>query len=277
MIWLWITVTALALITALGILVKTRHPRLGWTIVGLAMAAALVFAVSAAVLWSAPDSSPELEADYALLLGCSLRNGQATPELVRRCQTALDWLEAHPHGLLVVSGGDPGHQGVTEAAVMAAWLRNPGANAKQILLEDQASDTRENLLFSKTLVEGQARTQHRPHHDMLVAGIHQLRTQRRRHRLGRVAQRPAQFVGHGIANALHVVAEHTAATLHPHIAQFGHIVIDNGGLRPQIDYLHSVVGFKETNKDCAARHRAGRHLQNYKKPPHRHTAAPACC
>ena len=121
------------------------------------MAAALVFAVSAAVLWSAPDSSPELEADYALLLGCSLRNGQATPELVRRCQTALDWLEAHPHGLLVVSGGDPGHQGVTEAAVMAAWLRNHGANAKQILLEDQASDTRENLLFSKTLVEGQER------------------------------------------------------------------------------------------------------------------------
>ena len=157
MIWLWITVTALALITALGILVKTRHPRLGWTIVGLAIAAALVFAVSAAVLWSAPDSSPELEADYALLLGCSLRNGQATPELVRRCQTALDWLEAHPHGLLVVSGGDPGHQGVTEAAVMAAWLRNHGANAKQILLEDQASDTRENLLFSKTLVEGQER------------------------------------------------------------------------------------------------------------------------
>lgn len=155
MIWLWITVTALALITVLGFLVKPRHPRLGWVVIGLAIAVALAFIASASVLWSAPDSSPEQEADYALLLGCGLRNGQATPELVRRCQTALDWMEAHPHGMLVVSGGDPTGQGVTEAAVMAAWLRNHGANAKRILLEDQASDTRENLAFSKALAEEQ--------------------------------------------------------------------------------------------------------------------------
>ena len=152
MIWLWITVTALALITVLGFLVKPRHPRLGWVVIGLAIAVALAFIASASVLWSAPDSSPEQEADYALLLGCGLRNGQATPELVRRCQTALDWMEAHPHGMLVVSGGDPTGQGVTE---MAAWLRNHGANAKRILLEDQASDTRENLAFSKALAEEQ--------------------------------------------------------------------------------------------------------------------------
>ena len=36
---------------------------------------------------------------------------------------------------------------------MAAWLRNHGANAKRILVEDRANDTRENLLYAKALAE----------------------------------------------------------------------------------------------------------------------------
>jgi len=52
----------------------------------------------------------------------------------------------------VVSGGDPGGQGVTEASVMAAWLQAQGADMSRVYCEENAKDTRENLLFSQSLL-----------------------------------------------------------------------------------------------------------------------------
>ena len=152
--WLILTIVVLVTGFAAGIFIKHYHPRIGWTVVGIMIVLTLVIGGGTAVCWDAPDYK-NLEPDYALLLGCALDNGQATPELVRRCEKALQWLEETPDGLLVVSGGDPVGQGITEAAVMAAWLRNHGADPEQILLEDQAGDTRQNLLYSKTLVHDQ--------------------------------------------------------------------------------------------------------------------------
>lgn len=154
--WLMLTIVVLVTGFSAGIFIKHYHPRVGWTILGIMIAVTLCIGVGTAICWDAPENE-ELEPDYALLLGCALEDGQATKELVRRCQTALEWLEETPEGLLVVSGGDPGSQGVTEAAVMAAWLRNHGADVSRIVLESRASDTRENLLFSKTLVQGMER------------------------------------------------------------------------------------------------------------------------
>ena len=149
----WLLLSAVLLTTGFsaGIFVRHYHPRIGWPILGIMTLVALILIGGTVICWDAPENE-DLEPDYALLLGCALEHGQATPELIRRCETALQWMTANKDGLLVVSGGDPGGQGRTEAAVMAAWLRNHGADPERIVLEERAGDTRQNLIFSKTLV-----------------------------------------------------------------------------------------------------------------------------
>ena len=151
--WLLLTLWVLIVGLAAGFLLKKRFPRLGWAVIALVLLLAIGVTTGTAICWDAPENDATLEADYGLLLGCALENGQATDELLRRCERALAWMEENPGKYLVVSGGDPGNQGRTEAAVMAAWLRNHGADSDRILLEDQARDTRENLRYSKDLIQ----------------------------------------------------------------------------------------------------------------------------
>lgn len=153
MIWLILTVWVLTLGFATGFFLKKWFPKVGWTIVAVTALLMLIIGICVGICWAAPKNDPGLEPDYAILLGCGLEEGQAPEEMVRRCRKALAWMEENPKSYLVVAGGDPESHGVTEAAVMAAWLRNHGVDAKWILLEDQSVDTRENLVFSKALAE----------------------------------------------------------------------------------------------------------------------------
>ena len=150
MIWLFLTLWGLILGYAAGFFLRKWFPKTGWSIVGITALLTAAVIAGTAICWKGPQER-DTEADYAVLLGCALENGQARPELIRRCETALSWMQAHPKQYLIVSGGDPGGQGVTEAAVMAAWLRNHGADEKWIMLEDQARNTRENIQFAKEL------------------------------------------------------------------------------------------------------------------------------
>lgn len=153
MIWLLLTLWVLVVGLAAGCLLKKRFRWLGWGVILATLLAVGLVAAGMAICWDAPENEEGLEADYGLLLGCALEHGQATDEMVRRCETALNWMQENPHRYLVASGGDPGGQGRTEAAVMAAWLRNHGAKPDRILIEDQARDTRENLRYSKTILQ----------------------------------------------------------------------------------------------------------------------------
>lgn len=150
MSWLLITLWLLIIGTAGGLLLKKRFRVAGWSVLVLTELLLLVLTAGTAICWDAPETGGE--ADYGLLLGCALEDGQASEELLRRCETALLWMEQNPKLLLVVSGGDPAGQGISEAAVMAAWLKNHGADPERLLLEDQSRDTRENLLFGKQLL-----------------------------------------------------------------------------------------------------------------------------
>ena len=153
MIWLLLSAAIVAVGLLGGSLLLRRWPKCGKVILWFTALVAAVLISGTAICWDMPEQDIG-DADYALLLGCALENGEATPELIRRCETALTWLQSHPEGMLVASGGDPAGQGITEAAVMVQWLIEHGANPDQVVPEDQARDTRENLLLSKKLIHG---------------------------------------------------------------------------------------------------------------------------
>lgn len=91
-----------------------------------------------------------------LILGCRVMPGGEPSILLQdRLDTALDYLDDHREMTVVVSGGQGSNEPTSEAACMADYLEKHGVDAGQIRLEDQSSNTMENFLASKQLLEEQ--------------------------------------------------------------------------------------------------------------------------
>lgn len=89
-----------------------------------------------------------------IVLGCRVMPGGEPSILLQdRLDTALDYLDDHPDMTVVVSGGQGSNEPTSEAACMADYLEEHGVDSDQILLEDQSSNTKENLIYSRELLE----------------------------------------------------------------------------------------------------------------------------
>ena len=106
---------------------------------------------------------PALNQDYMIILGCKVeRDGQPSASLRRRVQRALEFGSeqkeaAGPALTYVPSGGQGTDETVSEAAAMKKMLRQNGVATAKILLEDQSTNTRENMRFSKRVIENNQR------------------------------------------------------------------------------------------------------------------------
>ncbi len=156
MIWIGLTLGVLTVGILLWLLLKKRFPKAGKTVLMLALVFTCFVAVFAGICWNATDTDTE-NADYAVLLGYALKNGEAQPELIRRMELALDWLQRTEEIPLVVSGGDVQGCGITEAQAMYDWLAAHGADMTRVYMEPEATDTKENIRFSSILIKCQER------------------------------------------------------------------------------------------------------------------------
>ena len=85
------------------------------------------------------------QADYAIVLGLALENGEPAPDLLSRLETGRKYLEAYPEAKLILTGGNPDASGRTEAAAMRDVLTEKGVPEDKLILEDQAKSTKENF------------------------------------------------------------------------------------------------------------------------------------
>lgn len=94
-----------------------------------------------------------LPARYIVVLGAGLRERQVSPLLARRLdRAAAEFRRQGSTGIIVPSGGRGDDEERTEASAMTDYLHTEhGVPAAQILPEDCARTTRENLTFSRAL------------------------------------------------------------------------------------------------------------------------------
>ena len=85
------------------------------------------------------------QADYAIVLGLALENGEPVPDLRARLDTALEYLQDYPEAKLFLTGGNADETGRTEADVMREILMEKGVPENRLKLEDQAKTTEENF------------------------------------------------------------------------------------------------------------------------------------
>ena len=120
----------------------------GLLVLGLAAAA-----VTEAVIIKASFGSPGEEADYLVVLGAKVRSDGPSVSLWDRINGAYDYLAAHPGTIAVVSGGQGPDEHMTEAQSMFDELTAMGIDPDRIWMEDKATSTKENILFSLDLIE----------------------------------------------------------------------------------------------------------------------------
>ena len=64
----------------------------------------------------------------------------------------VEYLQANPEAIAVLSGGQGADEEVSEAAFMYQKMVAAGIDPARLVLEDQSTDTSENLRFSRALI-----------------------------------------------------------------------------------------------------------------------------
>ena len=94
-----------------------------------------------------PDGLPEDDSLGIVVMGFQLlADGTMTPELTGRCEVALACAQKYPNAFVVVTGGGTARDNhlVTEASVMAEWLKNHGVDESRIVREDTSMTSIQN-------------------------------------------------------------------------------------------------------------------------------------
>lgn len=117
------------------------------------LAGVLLFTACFICVITGSDSRIEDESDIMVILGCQVMPWGPSILLQDRLDTALDYLEEHPDITVVVSGGKGSDEHKSEAQAMHDYLVENGVDSEQIILEDQSSNTHENLIFTTRLLK----------------------------------------------------------------------------------------------------------------------------
>lgn len=92
-------------------------------------------------------------ADYIVVLGCSVFGDRVTPLLAARIDKGIELLNYNPDAVLIMSGGQGPGEDVPEGEAMATYAVNKGIDTQKIVVERESVSTRENLMFSRALME----------------------------------------------------------------------------------------------------------------------------
>ena len=113
----------------------------------------IVFAVTEGFIIAASFGSPETDCDYLLVLGAKVNPGGPSLALRNRIDAAFDYLTAHPDCTAILSGGQGPDEPMTEARCMYNELAARGIDPQRLWLEDQSTNTWENMKFSRAMLE----------------------------------------------------------------------------------------------------------------------------
>lgn len=108
--------------------------------------------MSASMLYHAGRRTQEA-VPTVIVLGCKINGESPSLMLARRLNTARDFMLEHPQSPCIVSGGQGSDEIMPESEAMKKYLVSAGIDPDRIFVEDISTSTRENMEFSKTLMD----------------------------------------------------------------------------------------------------------------------------
>ncbi|MDW7671556.1 MAG: YdcF family protein [Bacillota bacterium] len=134
------------------------------------------FIIIQGLIMGAGHSTGNISATDILVPGAGIIRKEPSFTLAGRLNTAADYMHMHPESRVILTGGLADGQLASEAQVMAWYLEDHGIEPNRIILEEESSNTLENITYSMTLIK---QTENRELDEVLIitSDYHLLRTQ----------------------------------------------------------------------------------------------------
>ena len=108
---------------------------------------------SALMVRAAVNGPPEDVPVTVVVLGCHVKGTRPSKALRQRLNAAEAFLNERPDAVCVLSGGQGEDEEIAEADCMFRELTAAGIAPERLYREDRSTSTRENLLFSQTIIK----------------------------------------------------------------------------------------------------------------------------
>lgn len=159
---------------------KHTFGRIVFRIILAAVLAAAAFIIIITVKVIGAASATEVDGTV-IVLGCKVNGTEASTTLADRLDTAVEYLREYPHSMCIVTGGKGNDEHISEAQCMEEYLVASGIEKSRIIKEEQAKNTRQNLLYSKEIIEKEGLN---PRAVIVTSNYHQYRAGLIARRLG---------------------------------------------------------------------------------------------
>ncbi|MFC4628050.1 YdcF family protein [Promicromonospora alba] len=116
------------------------------------LTALMLLAFAGLAVFGRMDTASQ-EEDAVVVLGTAVQDGDVTPALRSRLDVAVDYSVANPDAVVVVAGGLPPGETVTEALAMERYLVTRGVAEHRIIQEGRSTSTSENFGYAKDLLD----------------------------------------------------------------------------------------------------------------------------
>lgn len=128
-------------------------PLVKWVFGMIAATGFLVILITEVIIILYGAEQPSKQADYVLVLGAQVKGTKPTYSLMKRLDVAYEYLVENPDTVVILSGGQGPGEDVTEAYAMSVYMKAKGLEESRIILEDRSTNTYENIIYSRELMD----------------------------------------------------------------------------------------------------------------------------
>ncbi len=160
LIWIWPLMALLFVLLGRGWVLYCRHKKqvplwVPVSAITLFAAGVTIFVILQVLIFSGLTQQEPVYLDYLIVLGTKVREDDISLTLKQRLDRTIRFLQEHPETTVVLSGGQGKDEPTSEAMAMAEYLRYNGIEPERMLLEINSTNTSENMIYSKALIEAE--------------------------------------------------------------------------------------------------------------------------
>ena len=112
-----------------------------------------IFLIAEARIVRQGQSIPAKHAEYVIVLGAKVDGDIPSVTLLRRIEAASEYMLENPRTTALTTGGCGIGEHISEGCATARGLYSLGIDSSRVLIEQQSTSTRENLLYALQMIE----------------------------------------------------------------------------------------------------------------------------
>lgn len=156
--FIWLLASGFFFLVAAGARYAHLHPKKLplWMPVSAATffgACVAVFVTVEVLVFVGVASADVPNLDYVIVLGAKVNEDEISNSLRKRLDKAIEYSQANPETMLILSGGQGPDEPVAEARAMYDYLLYNGVPAGQMAMETISTSTVENIAYSKVMID----------------------------------------------------------------------------------------------------------------------------